>query len=332
MRFGATSLFVLSAAHGALGFPSSRLVYVRGPGAEDCPDRDAVREAVKKRLGYDPFFPNSDKTIILRVVRDLGKLRGEVELVDEHGTQAGKREFSAEQDQCDQLVRAMALSISIAIDPKSAETYGQGPADVPAPDPAENRLDSARDPEPVPALPTPVAPSASPSAATRALPSAKPWHWSAGLGATVQFGSMPEVALGATAFAGLRTGAWSLALEGELDAPVTSEQHGVALRSKSGALKLLPCGHWRLLKACQLTVLRWHTATGNASGLGGTAGSLALGARVGLELPLSPTFGALASGDLLLTPLPVSLVSEQSELWKTPIFSGGLAIAAVVHF
>ncbi|HEX2671442.1 MAG TPA: hypothetical protein VHM25_11250 [Polyangiaceae bacterium] len=332
MRFGAASLFVLFGAHSALGFPSSRLVYVRGPGAENCPDRDSVREAVKKRLGYDPFFPNSDKTIIARVVREADKLRGEVELVDEHGTQAGKREFSAEQGQCDQLVHAMALSISIAIDPKSAETYGQGPADAPAPNPAEKALDSPPEPEPAPTPPTPVLPSESPRTALRAQPSAKKWLWSAGLGATVQFGSMPEAALGATAFAALRTGAWSLALEGELDAPVTSEQQGVELRNKSGALKLLPCGHWRLLKACQLTVLRWLTATGKASGLGGTAGSLALGARVGFELPLSPTFGALAYGDLLLTPLPVSLVSEQSELWKTPIVSGGLGIAAVVHF
>ena len=332
VRFGASSLFALLLAHSARAFPSSRLVYVRGPGAEDCPDRDAVREAVKKRLGYDPFFPNSDKTIIARVVRDADKLRGEVELVDEHGTQVGKREFSAERAQCDQLVRAMALSISIAIDPKSAETYAEGPADVLAPDPAGNRPNPQLDPDSVPTPSTSVAASAPPRAAAPARPSSKVWHWSAGLGATVQFASLPEVALGATAFAGLGTGAWSIALEGELDAPVTSEQQGVELRSKSSALKLLPCGHWHSLKACQLTVLRWHSATGNASGLGGTATALGLGARVGFELPLSPTFGALASGDLLLTPRPVRVVSEQTELWKMPLFSGALAIAAILHF
>jgi len=331
VRFGATSLFVLFAAHGAMAFPSSRLVYVRGPGAESCPDRDSVREAVKRRLGYDPFFPSSDKTIIVRVVREAGKLRGEVELVDEHGAQAGKREFSAEQDQCEQLVHAMALSISIAIDPKSAETYAQGPEDVPASEPAGNQPDSQARPESASAPATAVAPSPSPRTPQPSL-KPSPWLWSAGLGATVQFGSMPDVALGATAFAALRTGIWSLALEGELDAPVTTEQNGVELRSSGGALKLLPCGHWKLLRACQVTVLRWQSATGNVSGLGGSASSLALGARVGLELPLSTTFGALAYGDLLLTPQPVRLVNGEDELWKTPVFSGGLAIAAVMHF
>jgi hypothetical protein len=333
VRFGAASLFVLSGARGAMAFPSSRLVYVRGPGAEDCPDRDSVREAVKKRLGYDPFFPNADKTIIARVVRETAKLRGEVELVDEHGTQAGKREFSAEPGQCEQLVHAMALSISIAIDPKSAETYAQGPEDVPAPELAENQPTSPNEPEPRPARkPTPAAaPMASP-ATVQTKPSDQSWLWSAGLGATVQFGSMPDVALGATAFAALRTGVWSLALEGELDAPVTTEQDGVQLRSSGGALKLLPCGHWKLLRACQVTVLRWHSVTGNVSGFGGSAGSLALGGRLGVELPLSPTFGVLGYGDLLLTPLPVRLESDGQVLWKTPIFSGGLGIAAVVHF
>ncbi|HYP98134.1 MAG TPA: hypothetical protein VER96_05640 [Polyangiaceae bacterium] len=330
-RGGAVFLFALSSARSALGFPSSRLVYMRGPGAENCPDQASVRDAVKKRLGYDPFFPSSDKIIIARVMRDGSKLRGEVELVDEQSSQVGKREFAAEQDQCEQLVHAMALSISIAIDPKSAETYAQGPEN-PAPEPRENEPASSPSAEaPVVTAATPPAapPIASPA---RSSPQIKRWLWSAGLGATVQFGSMPKTAFGATAFGAVRSGAWSLALEGELDAPMTAHSEGVELRSSGGALKLLPCGHWKLMSACQITALRWLAATGTPSGLGGSAGSLALGGRLGVELPLSPKFGALAYGDLLLTPLPVHLESQGNPLWKTPIFSGGLGIAAVVHF
>jgi len=327
----AVSALLLFGARSALGFPSSRLVYVRGPGAEGCPDQSAVREAVRKRLGYDPFFPSADKTIIARVVREASRLHGEVELVDEHGTQAGKREFSAEPDQCEQLVYAMALSISIAIDPKSAETYAQGPAESPLPEPAANQRDSQPDHQ---AEAETLGSARAPAAAPQAQPSveATPWLWSGGLGATLQFGSMPQVALGAAAFAALRKGAWSLAIEGELDAPVTTEQQGLELRSSGGALKVLPCGHWRLFVACQVSALRLLGTTGSASGLGGTAASLALGARLGFELPVSPTFGALAYGDLLLTARPVSLVSEGRTLWEMPLVSGGTGIAAVAHF
>jgi len=324
---------VLLGAHRALAFPSSRLVYVRGPGAEHCPDQTTVREAVRKRLGYDPFFPNSDKTIIARVVRDSSKLRGEVELIDEHGAQVGKREFSAAQNECDQLVRAMALSISIAIDPKSAETYGNGPELDAPPEPPENQPDLPNDSQSgqasAAAVTRPTTATAPPAKAPAKIAS---WLWSAGLGATLQFNSMPEVALGATAFGALRTGAWSLAVEGELDAPVTTQEQGAELRSSGGALKLVPCGHWKLLRACQVSALRWLATTSSASELGGTAPSLALGARLGLELPLSPTFGVMGAGDLLLTALPVRLASEGHTLWEMPLFSGGVTIAAVAHF
>lgn len=329
MRFGAVAL-VLLGARSALAFPSSRLVYMRGPGAESCPDQTTVREAVKKRLGYDPFFPSSDKTIVARIVRDANKLRGEVELVDEQGTQAGKREFSAEPDQCQQLVHAMALSISIAIDPNSAETYAQGPKEAPAADPAEKQQGSQPEPE-AEVPPTPVV---APAPAPPAKPAAESAQtlWSAGLGATFQVGSMPHVAIGATAFAALRMSIWSLSIEGELDAPMTTREKGVELRSYGGALKLVPCGHWKALFACQISALRWLAASGSVTGLGGAAPSLALGARLGAELPLNSTFGVLGYGDLLLTALPVQLKSESTELWKTPLFSGGLGIAAALHF
>ena len=326
-------LLVLLSGRNSLGFPSSRFVYIRGPGTESCPDRNGAREAVKKRLGYDPFFPSADKTIIARVEREASKLRGEVELVDEHGTQVGRREFSAAQDECEQLVRAMALSISIAIDPKSAETYSQGPEPTAPADSAESQPPSppVLDSEPV-APPAVAVPSRASSAPIDSSTKAARWIWSIGLGATMQFESMPQTALGATGFLALRKSAWSLAVEGELDAPATTEEQGVQLRTSGGALKMLPCGHWKWLSACQLTVLRWHSATGDTSGVGGSARSLALGVRLGAELPLSAKFGLLAYGDLLLTPLPVRLESEGRTLWETPVFSGGLGIAAIMHF
>ena len=308
-------------------------MYARGPGAENCPGQAAVREAVKKRLGYDPFFPSSDKTIIARVLREAARLRGEVELIDEHGTQVGRREFSAPVDQCNQLVHAMALSISIAIDPKSAETYHQGPEEPPAKDSAVNQ----REPKEAVAV-EPVPPGAGDRAADGPAPRAKasaaapPWQWSVGLGPTLQFRSLPQTALGASAFAALRRSAWSLALETELDLPVTTIEQNVELASSSFAIRAMPCRHWGVASACQVTALRWLSATGSASERGGSAPSLALGARLGLELRLSRVFSALAYGDLLVTVVPVRLSSEGREIWEMPLLCGGVGIAAVAHF
>jgi hypothetical protein len=52
-----------SAAHAT---PSMRVVYQRGQSVEHCPDEAALRGAVEQRLGYDPFFPWADRTIVVR--------------------------------------------------------------------------------------------------------------------------------------------------------------------------------------------------------------------------------------------------------------------------
>lgn len=46
----AAMVFVAPSAEAS---PSARLVYVRGAGAEACPDEATLRGAVKQRLGYD---------------------------------------------------------------------------------------------------------------------------------------------------------------------------------------------------------------------------------------------------------------------------------------
>jgi len=78
--------------------------------------------------------------------------------------------------------------------------------------------------------------------------------------------------------------------------------------------------------------VRWLSATGSVSNSGGTTGSLALGARVGAELPIARWLSGLAYADLLVNAVPVRLTSEDREVWRTPLFGGGLTIAAVAHF
>src|SRR5688500_17870579 len=75
------------------GFPTSRLTYARGAGAEGCPEELTVRQAVAARLGYDPFFAAADKTIVARILRNREELRATVELVDDRGMVRGVREF-----------------------------------------------------------------------------------------------------------------------------------------------------------------------------------------------------------------------------------------------
>lgn len=308
----------------AEAFPTAQLVYSRGAGTEACPDRDAVRTAVTNRLGYDPFDASSEKMIVARIVRESDQLRAEVELVDEHGARLGQRELSAPLDQCDDLLHAMALSISIAIDPERAESVAEAP---------QEPGNATKDAHP-PAIqaPAPVT-EARPTrpAAKRDEPSNR-FHWSVGFGPIVQLGVLPKLTVGGTAFGALRRDRWSLALEGELDLPVTTREQDVAVRSTSLALKLVPCGTWRTLIACQVTAVRWLGATGSASHVGGRSSALAFGARLGIDLPVTAWLAARPYAEVLATPGPVRLLSDGREVWRTPLLSGALGIAAVAHF
>ena len=79
---------------------SAHLVYVRGPGAETCPDEASIRSAVSARLGYDPFFPWAHDTIFVEVTGNRGAFRVELKLVDDQSFQRGTRAVTVKAGEC----------------------------------------------------------------------------------------------------------------------------------------------------------------------------------------------------------------------------------------
>jgi len=78
----------------------TRLVYVRSPAASDCPEQSALEAAVATRLGYDPFSPWGDQTIIATISRSMGSLVARAELVDHGGIEQGSRQVQTGLSDC----------------------------------------------------------------------------------------------------------------------------------------------------------------------------------------------------------------------------------------
>src|SRR6188472_4541113 len=96
MRWGlAIRLTIATALSSLAAFasPSAKLVYVRGTGAETCPEEADLRRAVATRIGYDPFFPVAQKTVIAQVSKVSAGYRARVQIVAEDGTVRGEREL-----------------------------------------------------------------------------------------------------------------------------------------------------------------------------------------------------------------------------------------------
>ena len=109
------------------GFPSSRLIYARGKGAESCRDEESIRKEVSARLGYDPFFVWAERTIVTQTERQERGFRATVQLLDDKGMVRGSRVLKSNASECTELVKSVALAISIGVDPE----YGNASADAP---------------------------------------------------------------------------------------------------------------------------------------------------------------------------------------------------------
>src|SRR5579859_7764190 len=115
-RAAALALAAWGVSTSSWASPSAKLTYVRGSGAEKCPDEGALRKAVATRLGYDPFFPWATTTVVAEVTASRRGFHGQVQILDEHGDLRGRRALDATSGDCADMVRALALAISIAVD------------------------------------------------------------------------------------------------------------------------------------------------------------------------------------------------------------------------
>src|SRR5262245_18316564 len=77
-----------------------RSEYVRGPGAERCPDRAAVIAEVGARLGFNPFSDGGDRVVRCEIVRHGDGLRARIDAWDAAGRSTGARTLTGRRDDC----------------------------------------------------------------------------------------------------------------------------------------------------------------------------------------------------------------------------------------
>jgi hypothetical protein len=140
--------------------PNARLQFTTAPAAGECPSAEALRAAVVAHLGYDPFTSDAAETIVASVDRaPNGALRGSIERYDAKGKRRGHQDIATSRGDCAQIASAIALGVSVAIDPigaAPAPPASTPPLPPPEPPPAQPpaTTDSPQVPPEQPALPT----------------------------------------------------------------------------------------------------------------------------------------------------------------------------------
>jgi hypothetical protein len=291
---------------GAAGRPEVSLRYERGPGAERCPDDEALRRAVSARLGYDPFREGAPRVIEARIGGEDSGLVGLLE-VTEGGAPRGKRQLRSPGTDCVELSGALELSIAIAIDPLASRP----------------RLPLTTEPEPSGPVPVeaPLPPRVGPDGFA-----------AAGFGGSV--GAAPGPTAGVELAAGARWPWWSLSLEGRADL-------GASLPVGQGAVSggllfatLAPCGHFSRFGGCLLIAGGGFRAasSGLADSRQETAPFAALGARFLAELRIADRLTVVPHADLLAPLVRTSLWVGTEPVWRLPLLSVAVGARLSVRF
>jgi hypothetical protein len=312
--------FAIAAAD-AHAFPTSRLTYARGDGAEHCPDESALRRAVASRLGYDPFFPWAAKTIVARVTMEPAGWEGSVDLLDDAGIIRGSRHLRAPSDSsCSELLAGMALAISIAVDPDSVDRTAppSTPAGTPDAEPSASNIAEA------PVSPPPPDPAPAPSADSHALPSpalASSYVVELQAGIVGSAGLAPSWAMGPAVGLSVARSWWSAGFEARyqfvepLAAPVGT------VTSWSVGAALLACGVRGPVFFCPQFAADRLTVTGEGVTRPRNDATFLwrAGARAGVDIPLSDTLSILVYADVLARLNRAEVELDGRPVWNEPI-------------
>ncbi len=303
--------------------PTARLVYVRGPGAEACPEEAELRAEVAGRLGYDPFRLVADNTLSAEVRGERGVLYADVKLVDKDNLVRGARHLTTAGKDCSELTAAMSLSMSIALDPLSLTRAPTPPepaiAELPLPD-------AGRSPPPT------LAP-AEKKPASSALPKAAGPAIELGGGIEGSLGSAPSAAAGLTGFAGLRWAVGSLDLGGRVDFPASRPTAAGTVRTSLTAAWASGCVHYAYVLGCAVLEAGSLQATAEiASPISQSSFFLAVGPRVGALLPIASSWDLGVWADLFFLLTPYSLGIDRAPVYTSSPVSAALSLAAVFHF
>lgn len=110
----------------------ARLAWVRGIDADKCVGRIGLEEDVKGRLGYDPFALPSDLGIEGTIVRATPSgYRAEIIVRDAQGKLLGSRQLASKEPDCKSLGEAVAVAITVAIDPDSPAERAAAVEEIP---------------------------------------------------------------------------------------------------------------------------------------------------------------------------------------------------------
>jgi hypothetical protein len=310
-----------------------RLTFVLGAGAGACPDEDVVRAGVAARLGYEPFDERAEMHVIATVTRIGLNLEAHIEIVDASGAVTAERKLSSPGRDCAELASAVEFAVSIAVDPAAGARPRAPIAAEPAPAPTA---------VPAPPSPAPPRPPVQPPPPQVIEVVREPATVMPAVSTVLQVtvgvvgavASAPAAAMGGMVQVAARRAAFSLGVDGRADLPASARLRTGMVQAGLLTAAIVPCWHMRILSGCLLGragVMR-AAGVGLVEAKNATSPFVALGARVGVAIPLGESFFVAVHASVL-APLTETVLRVSGEtVWTSPPVGGELALGMGARF
>ena len=311
------------------------LRYFVAKGIARCFSEDEFRDAVRARLADHSFASRRPTIVTTSITREGSRLRATVTLREEgDASSEGEvtKETFAAPSECRTLSAAAALAVSLAIE--RARSEAPPPPEAPPEAPAETPPEAPPEPEPEhepTREPRRAAQPLAPSRPTQPLrPQRAPFELRTHASLTGEYGILPGPSIGESVGASLRIDGWSAGLEvgAWLPASVSSSASRAGAKAWLSFMSGSACAERARLFVCGVGTLGGFRASGTGRLLSRSSGSLyvALGVRLGTEIPLVGPFSLAVHGSVLTPLLRPTLRIGDALLWRAPIAGGELGI------
>lgn len=278
-----------------------------------CPGPHAIATLVAQDTARVPALVDAAPDVTIAIAEEGDGLRGELAV----GVDGGRRVVRAPRERCADLVEALTFALRMILE--------IGPTATPASAPAA----SAPIATPIAAL-VPV--TAAPLLLDDAViaPAASVRHDYVGsLGVHGSLGAGPGLAPGVIAGFGVARPRWSVALEGRVVAPSSTEvATGTRISAMTWLVSVVFCAQWNALRGCGIAgggAMHGKALGRDASPFGVLGGRVGIGGSVlGVEL-----VGHL---DVLAPLTPTTLRIEGEPVWETAPLALSAGLAAEVRF
>lgn len=307
---------------------AARLEYVRGAGAEGCPDAVRITEMVAAQAGRIPFDDRAETAVRATVSRDGSAWRISVVARDAAGTPMGERTLRVTARDCRDVTETLAFTLSMVVDALARRAPPEPPR-VPAraPPPVV-----AASPAPPWVLVTPPPPASAPvDAPTAPQPRDAAWQFAFGVDTRGVAGLAAGAAAEVSTAVEMRHLPWSLELTAGYLTPTraTGDATGAAAVLDALRVGLAPCFTAQRLRGC-LPVVASRVA-GEGEGVPQTTrdavGAVQVATRVDVALYDSQSVSVRLTGSVAAAVLRASFRMLGTTFWTQDLIEAGAGIA-----